>query len=97
MDKEKLFSISNQIEFSTWIIAIILGIIGVYSHSNILLKITAGIFIFKPVHAIVSHMYFKKAVVLRGVSANSKFQIEGTIFESAVCLYFAYFILTHIK
>jgi hypothetical protein len=95
MDKNKLFSITNYVEISLWVLVIILGYLAMTTQKNILFYITAYIFILLGISMIGTHIYFKKSYVLSGVSPTSKIAIAGTVGLSLLVFYFAYYILTH--
>ncbi len=93
--KEKLYSRSNHLNLGLVIVIIISGFAGLYTFNKSFFLICGLTLFLSGILAIASHIYFKKADVLRGVSRHSKLQILGTIMWGAGCFYFGYYVLKY--
>ena len=95
MDKNRLYTISQNIGAFMWGIALLSGLIGVKWGKTILMHISAYTLILIGLYGIGFYLYFKRAPVLVGVSPKSMVAIVGNFIISALLFYAAYYILIH--
>ncbi len=87
---ERLYSLHNKLHFSLVVFMLIVGFLGIYTKNKILNALLVFSLLLSGLLSIISHLYFRKADMLRGVSRYSKLQIFGTIMWSVLCFIFAY-------
>lgn len=95
VNKEKLYSILNNVKFFLWIFATIFGLAGMYTHRNYLMHITAYILFVLGVSQIVMYAYFRKSFDLGVIFSDSKYSAFFTFILSAAQFYGGYYILVH--
>jgi hypothetical protein len=95
MEKNKLYSICNNIGAAIWVIVIFLGFLGNATKQALIIYITAYCLIVLGIYQIALCLYFKKSSLLKGISPTSKIAIVGTYVISALLFYFAYYLLTN--